>query len=140
MAVKTGEYYVVDVTEHVGEKVSEHFAFSEFKCTDNSRVVVLNKELVSVLEAIRTHFNKPVHINSGYRTVSYNSKLKNSSPKSQHTHGNAADIRITGVAPIALYNWLDSSYRNSLGIGLYDTFVHVDVRDGKGRWDYRTKK
>lgn len=140
MAVKTGEYYVLDVTEHVGEKVSEHFSFSEFKCHDNSRVVVLNNELVSVLETIRKHYNKPVIINSGYRTVAYNSALKNSSPKSQHTHGNAADIRINGVTPLALYNWLNSFYHNSLGIGLYDTFVHVDVREGKSRWDYRTKK
>lgn len=37
--MKTAEYYVVDVTEHVNEKVSEHFTISEFKCTDNSRVL-----------------------------------------------------------------------------------------------------
>ena len=47
--MKTAEYYVVDVTEHVNEKVSEHFTISEFKCTDNSRVVVLNKALIDVL-------------------------------------------------------------------------------------------
>ena len=58
--MKTAEYYVVDVTEHVNEKVSEHFTISEFKCTDNSRVVVLNKALIDVLETIRKHFNKPV--------------------------------------------------------------------------------
>ena len=138
--MKTAEYYVVDVTEHVNEKVSEHFTISEFKCTDNSRVVVLNKALIDVLETIRKHFNKPVIINSGYRTVAYNSQLKNSSPKSQHTHGNAADIRIPGITPLALYNFINSFYRNSLGLGLYDTFVHVDVRDGKSRWDYRSKK
>lgn len=138
--MKTAEYYVVDVTEHVNEKVSEHFTISEFKCTDNSRVVVLNKALIDVLETIRKHFNKPVIINSGYRTVAYNSQLKNSSPKSQHTHGNAADIRIPGITPLALYNFINSFYRNSLGLGLYDTFVHVDVRDGNGRWDYRSKK
>ena len=26
------------------------------------------------------------------------------------------------------------------GIGLYDTFTHLDVRKGKSRWDYRTSQ
>lgn len=134
------QYYVFDETLDPNEKLSPHFSAHEFKCNDNSRVIVLNKALLDILEEIRTHFNKPVHINSAYRTVQYNSQLKNSSPKSQHMFGNAADIYINGVTSKTLYNYLNESHRNSLGLGIYDTFVHVDVRDGKSRWDYRSKK
>ena len=136
----SSQYYVFDETLNPTEKISAHFGVWEFKCKDNSRVIVLDKALVELLEIIRLHYNKPLHINSGYRTVQYNASLKNSSPKSQHILGKAADIWLDGVSPKQLYSWLDSSYPNSLGIGIYDTFVHVDVREGKSRWDYRTKK
>ena len=136
----SSQYYVFDGTLNPTEKISDHFGVWEFKCKDNSRVIVLDKALVELLEIIRLHYNKPLHINSGYRTVQYNATLKNSSPKSQHILGKAADIWLNGVSPKQLYSWLDSSYPNSLGIGIYDTFVHVDVREGKSRWDYRTKK
>ncbi len=136
----SSQYYVFDETLNPTEKVSPHFGVWEFKCKDNSRVIVLDKALVELLEIIRLHYNKPLHINSGYRTVQYNASLKNSSPKSQHILGKAADIWLNDISPKQLYSWLDSSYPNSLGIGIYDTFVHVDVREGKSRWDYRTKK
>nr|DAG29931.1 MAG TPA: peptidase [Caudoviricetes sp.] len=136
----SSQYYVFDETLNPTEKISQHFGVWEFKCKDNSRVIVLDKALVELLEIIRLHYNKPLHVNSGYRTVQYNASLKNSSPKSQHILGKAADIWLNDVSPKQLYSWLDSSYPNSLGIGIYDTFVHVDVREGKSRWDYRTKK
>lgn len=136
----SSQYYVFDETLNPTEKISQHFGVWEFKCKDNSRVIVLDKALVELLEIIRLHYNKPLHINSGYRTVQYNASLKNSSPKSQHILGKAADIWLNDVSPKQLYSWLDSSYPNSLGIGIYDTFVHVDVREGKSRWNYRTKK
>lgn len=138
--MNASQYYVFDESLNPVEKISPHFGVWEFKCKDNTRVIVLDKALVELLEIIRLHYNKPLHINSGYRTVQYNASLKNSSPKSQHILGKAADIWLNNVSPKQLYSWLDSSYPNSLGIGIYDTFVHVDVREGKSRWDYRTKK
>ena len=133
-------YYVFDETLDPLAQLSEHFMAKEFKCSDNSRVIVLNKALIDLLEEIRTHFNAPVIINSGYRTVQYNSQLKESAPGSQHTLGNAADIRVTGHMPTEVYQYLDSSYPNSLGLGIYSTFVHVDVRESKSRFDKRTAK
>ena len=138
--IKYNRYFVFDYTLSPNEHLSPHFEAKEFRCVDNSRVIVLNKALLDLLELIRNHYNKPLTISSGYRTVQYNSQLKNSSPKSQHMLGNAADIKVSGVTPLALYSWLNNSYPNSYGLGLYDTFVHVDVREGKSRWDYRTTK
>lgn len=136
--MKSSDYYVFDETQNPTEMISEHFGVWEFKCKDNSRVIVLSKALVELLEKVREHFKRPVVINSGYRTVQYNSRLPNSSPKSQHTLGKAADIRVTGVAPVDVYAYLNQLYPNSHGLGIYNTFVHVDVRDKKSRWDYRT--
>ena len=140
--MKRGTYWVEDVTlsENLDAIVSEHFKLREFKCNDNSRVVVLNDELVAVLENARQHFGKTIKINSGYRTVAYNSTLKNSSPQSQHTHGNAADIVVSDVKPIDVYNYFNKTYPDKYGIGIYNTFVHIDVRPTKSRWDYRTKE
>lgn len=137
-----GVYWVEDVTTPgiLDAKVSEHFKLREFKCADNSRVVIINDELVVVLETARRHFGTAIEIDSGYRTVAYNSTLKNSSPKSQHTHGNAADIVVSGVKPIDVYNYLNKTYPNTYGIGIYNTFVHIDVRPTKSRWDCRTKE
>ena len=138
-----GVYWVEDVTtpENLDAKVSEHFRLREFKCEDNSRIVVLNGDLIAVLEKARRHFGgKAIIINSGYRTVAYNSALKNASPKSQHTHGNAADIVVDGVKPIDVYNYFNTTYPNAYGVGIYNTFVHIDVRSTKSRWDYRTKE
>ena len=140
--MKRGTYWVEDVTltENLDANVSEHFKLREFKCNDNSRVVVLNDELVAVLENTRQHFGKSIKINSGYRTVAYNSTLKNSSPQSQHTHGNAADIVVSDVKPIDVYNYFNKAYPGKYGVGIYNTFVHIDVRPTKSRWDYRTKE
>ncbi len=137
-----GTYWVEDVTapDNLDAKVSEHFKLREFKCNDNSRVVVLNDELVVVLEKARRHFGKAIKINSGYRTVAYNSTLKDASSKSQHTHGNAADIVVNDVKPIDVYNYFNETYPDSYGVGIYNTFVHIDVRPSKARWDYRTKE
>lgn len=133
-------YNVFDYTLNPNEQLSAHFQAVEFRCNDNTRVIVLNKALLDLLEIIREHYKRPISIYSAYRTVHYNSQLKNSSPKSQHCLGNAADISVKGVAPASVYKWLNEKYPNSLGIGIYDTFVHVDVRPGKSRWDYRTNK
>lgn len=136
--MKSSDYYVFDETQNPTEMISEHFGVWEFKCKDNSRVIVLDKALVELLEKVRAHFKRPVVINSGYRTVQYNSRLPNSSPKSQHTLGKAADIRVTGVSPVNVYAYLNQLYPNSHGLGIYNTFVHVDVREKKSRWDYRS--
>ena len=94
----------------------------------------MSQSLVDLLENVRTHYGKPVHINSGYRTVSYNAGLKNSSPKSQHCNGLACDFWVEGVAPAEVYKYCESLLGNHGGLGLYDSFVHMDVRAAKSRW------
>ena len=121
-----------------GRQVTPHFKVREFACSDGSDVVFVATSLVDILEAIRVHFGRPVTITSGYRTVSYNAGLKNSSKKSQHCNGLAADIKVEGHTPKEVYDYTCSLLGDHGGVGIYNTFVHVDVRAVKSRFDYRT--
>lgn len=122
------------------KQFSPNFKVSDFACKDGSDVVLINPYLIEVLEKIRAHFGKDIRINSGYRTPSYNAGLAKKSKKvaknSYHMRGCAADITISGVKPKEIYGFVDSFHQG--GLGLYPTFVHVDVRDTVGaqrsRW------
>lgn len=115
-------------------KVSAHFKVNEFACTDGSDAVFISPELVKVLQNIRTHFGKPVHINSAFRTSTKN-KAVGGSPKSQHMYGLAADIHMDGVTPKEIAAYAETLLKNTGGIGIYKTFCHVDVRQVKSRWN-----
>ena len=132
--------YNVKVYDRVTEgnkHITPHFQVKEFACSDGSRVVFISDDLVNLLENIRVHYGKPLHITSGYRTVAYNAKQKGSSPKSQHCNGLAADIWVEGVSIKALYDYVCEALGNHGGVGIYNTFVHVDMRSLKSRWDNR---
>ena len=117
-----------------GRQVTPHFKVREFACNDGSDPVFISQALADILENIRVHFGKPVHINSGYRTVSYNKTVDGSSSTSQHCNGLAADIRVEGVSPDRVADYAEQLLGDHGGVGIYDTFVHVDVRANKSRW------
>ena len=58
-----------------------------------------------ILQPIKEHFNKPVIINSGYRSPEL-CLLVNSTVTSQHTKGQAADFEINGVSNKELADWI----------------------------------
>ena len=114
-------------------KLSPNFKVSEFRCKDNSDVIFIAPALVDILQAIRNHYGKAVNINSAYRTPTYNKKVGGAT-YSQHLYGTAADIRINGVKPKDLAAYIETLMPNYGGIGIYPTFVHVDIRKTKSRW------
>lgn len=58
-----------------------------------------------VLQPIRDHFRKSVHVSSGYRCDKLN-KAIGGSRTSQHKKGEAADIEIYGVSNLKLASWI----------------------------------
>ena len=110
-----------------------NFKVNEFACSDGSDVVFISPDLVKILQKIRDHFKKPVNINSGYRTVTKN-KAVGGATYSQHLYGMAADISISGVKPAIVAAYAESLLPGTGGIGIYSTFVHIDVRKVKSRW------
>ena len=118
-----------------GRQVTPHFKVREFACNDGSDPVFISQALADILENIRVHFGKPVHINSGYRTVSYNKSVDGSSSTSQHCNGLAADIRVEGVSPDRVADYAEQLLGDHGGVGRYKTFTHVDTRSEKARWN-----
>jgi len=71
----------------------------------------------------------PVHVSSWYRDPAYNRAVGGASASIHLTCG-ASDIRKDGMTPreLALRLHREHPDRQRLGIGLYPTFTHVDVR------------
>ena len=115
-------------------KLSENFKVKEFASTDGTDPIFIAPELVEVLQKIRTHFNKPVTINSAFRTAARNAAV-GGAKYSQHQYGTAADIVVSGIAPKDVAAYAEKLMPNTGGIGIYSTFTHIDVRKEKSRWN-----
>lgn len=115
------------------KKLSTNFRVREFACTDGTDPIFISTDLVTVLQKIRTHFGKAVTITSAYRTPTRN-KAVGGTAYSQHLYGNAADIKVNGVSPTKVAEYAEKLLPNKGGIGIYDTFTHIDVRSTKARW------
>lgn len=126
MAIKT--YKKGDNT-----KIATNFKAREFDClgTGCCSTTPIDEKLVEYLQQIRTHFGKPVYV-TAYRCKTHNAKVANAAPNSYHCYGMAADFHIDGVAPAEIAKYAESI--GIKGIGLYDTFVHIDTRTSKSFW------
>lgn len=111
--------------------LSEHFKAKEFQCKDKSNHLLIATELIETLEKIRSHFNAPIIINSGYRTPSWNSKV-NGASNSYHCKGMAADIVVKGHSSSEVAKYADRIMEQG-GVIRYTNFTHVDVREEKYR-------
>lgn len=86
--------------------------------------------LIEILARISDHFGgRVIHVVSGFRHAGGYTR-----ETSQHTHGNALDIRIDGVPNTELRDYVRTFDR--VGVGYYprSTFVHVDVRARSAYW------
>lgn len=122
--------------------LSPHFRLREFACKDGSVAILLDDGLVALLEILRERLGgKPMHIVSGYRSKSYNTKI-GGAKKSRHTTGEAADVRVDGATPEQVALTAEALLGKHGGLGLYaygaddkPGFVHIDTREGKkARW------
>ena len=111
--------------------LSKNFQVKEFACHDGSDTILIDSKLVAYLQMIREYFDRPVHINSGYRNEAYNKKIGGAS-KSYHMRGMAADIHIDMISPKVVCSVAEDF--GMLGIGEYSSFSHVDTREKKSFW------
>jgi uncharacterized protein YcbK (DUF882 family) len=125
------------------QKISQHFARSEFACQcgnncPQSQDPTVDVTLIQILEELRRHFNTPITVTSGVRCKSHNaSPSVKGSVFSKHLEGKAADVILKGVTPDRVYKYLFERYPNSYGFGKYETFTHIDSRGLKGRWEVK---
>ena len=100
---------------------------------------VVKRELIVMLNAIRSRYGKPIVVNSGYRSPEHNATV-GGVKNSYHTLGLAADIRPLSEnrSDLTELQAICDEMNPRGGVGFYDTFVHVDVRGEHARWDNRT--
>ena len=121
-------------------QLSPNFTLEEFSCHDGSPVpahLMPNlRELVANLQILRDELGEPIHVNSGYRTPSYNKKV-GGKPKSQHLQAKAADITVKSKTPKQLAAVIERLIKAGImlngGLGTYKGFIHYDVGP-KRRW------
>lgn len=126
--------------------LTKNFKKSEFDSRDGSKmpssVLVKIKELAKNLQVLRDYFNLPVSINSGYRSPKHN-KAVGGVANSRHVKGEAADITVDGKTPKqvaeAIMKLQKEGKMKKGGVGLYNTFVHYDIRGYDAKWDYSSK-
>ncbi len=113
--------------------LSGNFSRSEFACKCGCGFDTADAKLIEMLQAARDKFG-PIRINSACRCEAHN-KAEGGADTSQHKLGRAADIACeTGTVTIrALFKFFDENYTDC-GLGVYNTFLHVDSRNTKARW------
>lgn len=115
------------------QKVAANFRAREFDCQGKGccSTTPIDEQLVEYLQKIRDHFGRPVYL-TAYRCKTHNARTPNAAPNSYHCYGQAADFHIDGVAPAEIAKYAESI--GVKGIGLYDSFVHIDTRKSKSFW------
>lgn len=112
---------------------AKNFKRSEFACHCGCGFNTVDAELLAVLDMLRDDIDLPIHITSGCRCNQHNTFV-DGAKNSQHMTGKAADIKIIGMKPTDVYNLLNDRYPHTYGIGLYKSWVHIDIRCDKARW------
>jgi uncharacterized protein YcbK (DUF882 family) len=115
--------------------ISTHFNRSEYACKCGCGFDAVDKELNSIQEKTRDKFG-PIHNNCACRCLEHNRSI-GSKDTSQHIKGMAVDFYINGVELQEIKDYVETLLIDRGGIGIYDTFIHIDVRQKKARWDHR---
>ncbi|NDB58301.1 peptidase M15 [bacterium] len=119
-------------------KLSDHFSLEELTYSDlavrhgidnnpNGDIVVNLTRLAKLLERVRLLLNKPIHINSAYRSPEVNNLL-GSKPTSQHCVGCAADIKVGSMTPDQVVKAIvHSDIPYDQVIREFDSWVHISI-------------
>lgn len=112
-----------------------NFSEKEFKnCVPSCSLSDMNEEFMDRLQTARTIAGCPFKLNSAFRSVAYE-KSKKRTGKSMHTLGRAVDIKCVDAG--SRYRIVESLIASGFnGIGIGNTFIHVDDRPIKFIWTY----
>lgn len=88
--------------------------------------------IVNIARAMARAVGRPLTVNSGYRSRSYNSTLRGAAASSNHMYGIAMDISFSGLSDAEKQRMLIAAIENGVGgIGIYadsnNLFMHVDI-------------
>tara|TARA_R110000803_G_scaffold123551_3_gene191461 strand:+ start:1158 stop:1484 length:327 start_codon:yes stop_codon:yes gene_type:complete len=98
-------------------------------------------ELAENLQVLRDIVGR-LDLTNAYRCKEHNADVGGSSD-SQHLKGKAADIKSKTITPTKMAIIVDDLMKIEKfklgGIGIYNTFTHLDIRGYRARWSKTTK-
>lgn len=114
-------------------QLTKDFSTDEMKCPCCNRCV-MNPGFMAALQTLRTLWNKPIKITSGFRCESHNEAV-GGVLDSQHPKGRAADCVVDAADRYAFIKLaIEIGFR---GVGVASRFVHLDTREGTPAfWKY----
>ena len=118
------------------KRLSPSFKVSEFACQDKSDKVVVGDKLAELLQRVRDFYGAGISLLNAYHSENYQS-ANSCGAEEYHKKGIAADFKVTGYKPAEIVNFLEAIC-DTCGIGLYDSFVHLDTRGTKKLWKGKT--
>ena len=135
-------------TAQKNKKLSPSFTVRELTTSGGVSADIgrIDPKLVESLQRLKDHVGKGVTITSGYRSWKRNKQVyagrknRDGTPKkptlSQHCGGRAADITITGMNGLDIGKAAIDACGPNIGVGLGNTFAHIDVRGFAAAWNY----
>jgi len=127
-------------------KLTKNFSLSEFECKCGCVMPELVRknieELAGNLQVLREATGR-LNITNAYRCKEHNAAV-GGVRNSQHLFGKAADVKSNTLNPSEVASIVDGLMEDGRfkigGIGIYNTFTHVDIRGNKARWNKKIKK
>ena len=100
------------------------------------------KELADNLQVLRDVIGR-IDLTNAYRCEEHNADVGGATD-SQHIKGKAADIKSSTLNPSETASVVDDLMKIEWfkigGIGIYNTFTHVDIRGVRARWSKTKSK
>jgi len=126
-------------------KLTNNFSLSEFECKCGCKMPAFVeeniKELAENLQVLRNVVGK-LDLTNAYRCKEHNADVGGST-NSQHLKGKAADIKSKDFSSSEIATIADDLMKSEKfkigGVGIYNTFTHVDIRGTRARWSKITK-
>jgi len=125
--------------------ITKNFSIEEFQCKCGCNMPEFVKknviELAENLQIIRDEVGR-LDLTNAYRCKDHNSDVGGST-SSQHLVGKAADVKSKSIKPKEMAQIVNDLMKNEKiktgGIGIYNTFTHIDIRGVRARWSKTTK-
>ena len=126
-------------------KLTTNFNLSEFQCKCGCKMPAFVeeniKELAENLQVLRDTVGR-LDLTNAYRCREHNADVGGAT-NSQHLTGKAADIKSKTIKPSEIAGTVDDLMKNEKfklgGVGIYNTFTHVDIRGTRARWSKTIK-
>ena len=113
-------------------RLSRNFRLHEAQCTDGTDIVYIHPALILLMQELRDTYG-PLQVNSLFRSREHNTRIQGSK-QSKHLLGMAVDL-VPLETKFERFVEGVSKMDNVGGIGIYRTFVHVDVYGQNRRWN-----